>query len=306
MIDSLCKDLLQQLKVKRFIETGTDKGETIAQVSQWFSELYPQFGEVRETVQTGARSYGLRNDPISYPVFSGSQPGHGQIHSVDADAYSYEKAKEQFKSNCNIFLHHSSSEALLTSLLSAEIAAGRSDNETMFFLDAHWGEYWPLRDEIKVIRQLKRYLIVIDDFMVPGKSNPSFPHGDFGFDVYKGRILNWAYIADLFEGIAVRVFYPVRPNRDQRGWVLITRGYSPEELKFLSSMDLVEVKQSDRIHTAPVFVTWRSYLDLKNVLKSIVPISVLRWGHRVYEKVRFGFSKTFNKNLQTKASHGRP
>ena len=58
----------------------------------------------------------------------------------------------------------------------------------MFFLDAHWGAYWPLLDEMSIIfMSCEKPVIVIDDF-------------DAGnglcFDQYEDRKLDLNYIAE--------------------------------------------------------------------------------------------------------------
>ena len=284
MIDILCKDIVGRLKINRIVETGTDQGETVGEASRWFSEIDPNFGVVTGTIKTGARSYNSWNEPIAYPVFSGSKAARCQIHSVDIDRHSANAAKKNFSSNPNIYLYHSHSEKFLSFLLSPEIEKNHLENNYLFFLDAHWGKNWPLRDELRVIRKLNKFLVVIDDFLVPGKSDPSFPQGSFGFDFYKGQILNWSYIGGVFSSMRVRVFYPKRPNRDKKGWALIARGYSEHELKFLESLELFEMDQFDERHTEPVKPSWRSYLTTRGILKKIVPVSLLRSAHRVYEK----------------------
>ena len=287
MIDILCKDIVQAFKINRIVETGTDKGETVAEVSRWLAEMDSDFGTIIAAVKTGARSYNSWNEPIAYPVFSQTKVSRCQIHSVEVDSTSYQTAKKNFQSNSNIYLYHSDSVKFLNSLLSAEMGRNPSDHRYLFFLDAHWGKYWPLRDELKVIRKLNKYLIVIDDFMVPGKSHPSRPRGAFGFDVYQGKILHWSYLCDVFTDTAVKIFYPNRPNRDRRGWVLITHGYSKNELGFLETLPLFEIDQSDEGHTTPVESTWRVYLDGKHIFKKIVPMPVLRSMHRLYEKILY-------------------
>lgn len=281
MIDSLCKDIVMHLNVNRIVETGTDKGETVAEASRWFAEMVPGFGSIVATVKTGSRSYHSWNEPIVYPVFAQARKVRYEIYSVDIDRYSYRKAAELFKSNPNIHLYHASSEEFLNSLLPEEM----SNHNYLFFLDAHWGKYWPLRAEIKAIRKLKRYLVVVDDFFVPGRSDPSSPHGPFGFDVHRGQILDWAYICDLFTDTRVKVFYPTRPNRDRRGWVLIAHGYREEKLSCLRSLALFEIDQFDAKHTTPVKMAWHSYWDRRNILKEVIPIPLLRSAHRAYEKV---------------------
>ena len=282
MIDVLCKSIIKQLSINRIVETGTDKGETIAETSRWFAEFYPEFGQVIREEKSPSRSYSLNSEPIAYPVFSATSSSNYQIYSVDIDEHSYQVAQERFKTNNNIHLVCASSELFLKSLLKQE---AQEHHNYLFFLDAHWGKYWPLRDEIKVIRKLEKYVIVIDDFFVPGKSNPAFPHGAFGFDLYQNRILSWGYLCDLFERTQVRVYYPKEPNRDQRGWVVLFHGFGDDELKFMDSLALFEMDPADKTHSAPVKPVWRSHWDVKNILKEIVPIHLLRQLHRFYERV---------------------
>lgn len=285
MIDQLCKTIMRRLDLHWFVETGTDKGETVAEVSRWFAEWDPDFGRITGEQTTGARSYRMNSPLIAYPVFADVKLSRYCIHSVDLDDYSYKAALDHFQSNPNIHIYNGSSEVFLNDFL---FHHPYSLSNCLFFLDAHWGEYWPLRDEIQVILSLKKFVIVIDDFFVPGQSDPSHPHGAFGFDLYKKRILCWNYVYDLFSDMDVRVFYPKQPNRDGRGWVVIFRGYADKDLEFLKSLDVFEVNQRDSEHMAPVAVTAATYFDGKNFLKSIVPISVLRSMHRVYEKLSSG------------------
>jgi predicted O-methyltransferase YrrM len=59
-------------------------------------------------------------------------------------------------------------------------------NKTLFFLDAHWGAYWPLIDEIDAISRNKG-ILVIHDAQVPN-------HPELGFDTWNGNALNYDYI----------------------------------------------------------------------------------------------------------------
>lgn len=65
-----------------------------------------------------------------------------------------------------------------------------------FYLDAHWGEYWPLLDELKVIAQASLPVppvIIIHDCKVPGLDH-------FLFDSYAGVDLDYDYVKDaLYE-----------------------------------------------------------------------------------------------------------
>jgi len=89
-----------------------------------------------------------------------------------------------------IFSYLGSSEKVMDWLLTQN----RFPRPYLFYLDAHWENYWPLLDELKVIAKhgLSDSCIIIHDFQVPGQPT-------FGFDVYKGQPLNIDYIRqDLF------------------------------------------------------------------------------------------------------------
>jgi predicted O-methyltransferase YrrM len=52
-------------------------------------------------------------------------------------------------------------------------------DRTLYFLDAHWESYWPLRDEITAIRS-GTGVIAIHDMKVPD-------HPELGWDAYRGQ-----------------------------------------------------------------------------------------------------------------------
>lgn len=51
--------------------------------------------------------------------------------------------------------------------------------KTLFWLDAHWGDFWPLFDETEVISTLPAYVVFVDDFEVPDRPV-------FQYDTYHG------------------------------------------------------------------------------------------------------------------------
>ncbi|MBW7904442.1 MAG: hypothetical protein LC135_07480 [Phycisphaerae bacterium] len=84
------------------------------------------------------------------------------------------------------------------------------------FLDAHWGHYWPLRDELRLLMAVKQpKLIMIHDFQVPGR--------DFGFDAYLGRPCNLDYIGDVLVHDECRYVFNERtaPGSANRGVLFI-------------------------------------------------------------------------------------
>jgi hypothetical protein len=52
-------------------------------------------------------------------------------------------------------------------------------SRTLFWLDAHWGDSWPLFDETRIISTLSTYAVIIDDFEVPDRPI-------FHYDSYQG------------------------------------------------------------------------------------------------------------------------
>lgn len=67
----------------------------------------------------------------------------------------------------NAQLSKESSEKFVTRLVSGNMVG----DFPMFFLDAHWFDYWPLPDEVATIAALPKFVILVDDFMVPGQNH---------------------------------------------------------------------------------------------------------------------------------------
>jgi len=71
---------------------------------------------------------------------------------------------------------------------------GCDEEPFLFYLDAHWGNDWPLLGELAAIADAGiKPVIVIHDFEVPGT--------DLGFDEYGGQRLNWEYVREAVERI---------------------------------------------------------------------------------------------------------
>jgi hypothetical protein len=88
----------------------------------------------------------------------------------------YRESRCRFRDYPNTQIIRGSSSQILRLLATEE----KSGDRPLFFLDAHWYDYWPLNDELAVVKNLKKAIVMIDDFEGPGR--PSF-----GFDVYVGR-----------------------------------------------------------------------------------------------------------------------
>jgi hypothetical protein len=87
-----------------------------------------------------------------------------------------------------------------------------------FFLDAHWFDFCPTKDELLEVSKLKKAIIIIHDFEMPGKPDiyrpKGFPEG-IGFQFLKNI------------GIPYKVLSPNYNPPD--GYVLLFQGFSKEE-----------------------------------------------------------------------------
>lgn len=94
-----------------------------------------------------------------------------------------------------------------------------SKSNVFFYLDAHAEDDYPLIEEISfILNKFKNFILVIDDFEVPGDDG-------YGYDSYKGRKLNIKFIRKLLSK-KENVFFPNIHSSNEtgrlRGYVLIT------------------------------------------------------------------------------------
>lgn len=92
-------------------------------------------------------------------------------------------SKHRLKRFRNVELSLASSEEFIMNLVENK----RLGNLPLFFLDAHWHDYWPLVDEIAAISSSRSTAIVIvDDFEVPDRPEFSYCVGG-GSESFSGR-----------------------------------------------------------------------------------------------------------------------
>lgn len=271
MIHKICKDLILNLRINKFIETGTFLGETIVRVSDWLQDLDPDFGIIADRMANEYLNSFFPERKIYYPIFKDAKTSaRTKVYSVDYDREKQDILKNLFSSNPNINFICSSSPEFIRNAIDNRLI---TDNDNCFFyLDAHWGEYWPLRDEIKNALKLKRSIIVIDDFVVPF-------YRSFGFDVYNCDPCGWNYIRDIFNNHKIYVYYPKKTDIDKRGIVIIFVGYKKNELSFMKKLPLF----SPIIKADPFVTMW--FATIK-----IAKLTLIRLG--MYASVRnFLFGK---------------
>jgi hypothetical protein len=128
-------------------------------------------------------------------------PGESVVHTIEIVDEQYQRTSKRLASYPNITFHHGDSGKYLASLLET-----LPRQPTLFYLDAHWQEYWPLRDELIAIDRWggENAIIVIDDFQVP---NRSFHH-----DTWGGKPCGLDHIRDVLPADHI-LYFNDRSNR---------------------------------------------------------------------------------------------
>ncbi len=104
-----------------------------------------------------------------------------------------------------------------------------------FYLDAHWYDFLPLKQEIEIISsRWEQFVIMVDDFKVEGDSG-------YGYDDY-GSVgtLTLAYIRELVKRLNLAVYFPVFSSSEEtgfrRGYIVLSRGKINASLDKLPSI----------------------------------------------------------------------
>jgi hypothetical protein len=143
----------------------------------------------------------------------------GPLATVESDARYFYFARHVLRHATNVSLHLGSS----VDFLKASLPCWQKDDRpTLFYLDAHWENYLPLKEELQIIfEHAQQFLILIDDFCVPHDAG-------YGYDNYgDGKSLELAYLRPLSQ-YRFAVFFPTVPSDQEtgyrRGCVVLARG----------------------------------------------------------------------------------
>ena len=93
-------------------------------------------------------------------------------------------------------------------------------DDTFIFLDAHWGDSCPLKDELKQIAEAKiKPVIAIHDFVVPD-------HPELGFDCIHEQPFNFQWLKSSFDAIygvdGYDHYYNTEAEGAKRGIIYLT------------------------------------------------------------------------------------
>lgn len=159
-------------------QNGALNEDTFAQ--QEFLKLKEKF-QLKNAVETGTC--------LGYTTaFLASH--YEKVHTVEIMDKYYDIAYEnRLKGFDNCVMHKGSSAEKLFDMLD------QMGDDTFIFLDAHWGNHCPLKDELKAIaRRGIKPVIAIHDFFVPN-------HPELGYDSINGQAFNYEWLKPEFDAI---------------------------------------------------------------------------------------------------------
>ena len=129
-----------------------------------------------------------------------------QVHTIEISEETYNQTKERLAPYSHVHCHLGTSEKVLKKLLPS-----LKDQPLLFYLDAHWYDNWPLRDELIEISKTHKdnCILIIDDFKVPGRK-------DVLYDKYKEHECSYEYIQnqlkEVFTDCSIHYVIPKNPN----------------------------------------------------------------------------------------------
>lgn len=133
-----------------------------------------------------------------------------EVHSVELSQEFYNESKHKLRNVNNATLYLDSSQNVLEKIL-----PNLKDKKIFFYLDAHGHSYWPLLDELSIISKTHKdnCVIVIDDCLVPGRS-------DITFDMWNGIPCCYDFFRENLEKVFTEYTYhyviPEKVNRRAR------------------------------------------------------------------------------------------
>jgi hypothetical protein len=120
------------------------------------------------------------------------------VDTIEVNKIYYNRSKLNLSDKKNINTHYGNSPEILNKIINKR-------ENILFFLDAHWDKYWPLKDELNVISEKKiKPVICIHDFFVPNgnllRQGNNFiiveegKGSKFGYDEYENQPLTFDLI----------------------------------------------------------------------------------------------------------------
>ncbi len=127
------------------------------------------------------------------------------VYSVEIEERFYKQAIERLQGEPQVELSLGDSPVILDQLVWK--AGLHPNNLTFFYLDAHWRDTLPLREELRIIAtQHARAVVMVDDFKV--EDDPGY-----GFDSYgNGCEISARFLAEELRNDCWKLFFPSLPS----------------------------------------------------------------------------------------------
>jgi len=186
---------------------GPFNGQTFRQ--QIFVELIKKI-DFSAIAETGT----FRGTTTEYLHASSRLP----VYTVELQPRFYWYAKTRFCTERNIMLFHGDRRSFLRHLAKLPTL---TQKKVFFYLDAHWGDDLPLKEEVQfVFENFPKAVVMVDDFNVPGDEG-------YGYDDYgNGKVLSLDYLNPVIHKLNVAIFFPARKAEletgAKRGCVVLT------------------------------------------------------------------------------------
>lgn len=175
-----------------------------------------------------------------------SQLIQGTVVTIENNPRYNKLATMRLKGRTNVIVNLSDSVSFLKTFLTQAIP---KQLVGLFYLDAHWYDYLPLKEEIRLITTaLDNYVILIDDFKVPGDTG-------YGFDDYGATTgeLTLDYLYEVLPKDAC-IFFPNAPSCIETGKrrgcaAIVSSGFAYERCLDLDSLKEYRAHQINHTST---------------------------------------------------------
>lgn len=177
-------------------QEGALNQDTFAQ--QEFINLKNKFG-LKYAIETGT-CLGYTTDFLC--------DNYEKVHTIEINEnYLNFALKNRLNKRDNVLVYIGSSADTLLKMIK-----DLPEQENIFiFLDAHWGQHCPLKDELRQIKESGiKPVIAIHDFLVPNKPN-------LGFDSINGQPFTYEWLKNDFDAIYGETGYEYYYNSESTG-----------------------------------------------------------------------------------------
>lgn len=131
------------------------------------------------------------------------------VYTCEISRAYFRESRWRLKNMSNVNLSRTPSPAFIKRLIKEEVLG----DLPLFYLDAHSGHNLPLLNELKNLATLKKAIIIIDDFFVPGRSDFAFDFCDYGLN--KKQPIDLELIKPVLNpNYQYRLFYPCYTEKE--------------------------------------------------------------------------------------------